>query len=81
MIGRERGAERAAGVARRRLHPNPFELAVADDLSVGDAVERDAAGQAQMLGAGLGGDGARQPQHDLVGHRLDRGGEIHLALR
>ena len=24
---------------------------------------------------------ARQPQHDLLGHRLDRGGEIHVPLR
>ena len=51
VIGGERGAERAAGVAGRRLDPDALELAVAQDLAVGDAVERDAAGQAQVLDA------------------------------
>ena len=49
MVGGQRRAERAAGIARGRLDPDPLELAVAQDLAVGDAVQRDAAGQAQVL--------------------------------
>ena len=51
VIGRERRAERAAGVAGRRLDPDVLERAVAQHLAVGDAVERHAAGQAQILHA------------------------------
>src|SRR5262249_46636655 len=46
VVDRERGAERAAGIARRRLHPDIAKSAVAQDLAVGDAIERDAAGEA-----------------------------------
>ena len=31
--------------------------------------------------AGLAREAARQPQHDLFGHLLHRGGQIHVALR
>jgi hypothetical protein len=58
--GRQRRAERAAGIARRRLHPEPVEAAVAQHLAVGDAVERDAAGEAEVARAVLGGEAARQ---------------------
>ena len=54
VIGGERRAERAAGIAGRRLNPDVVELAVAQHLAVGHAVERDAAGEAQILRAGLG---------------------------
>ena len=80
VVGGERRAERAAGVAGRRLDPDPLEPAVAQHLAVRHAVERDAAGEAEIFGAGLGRDRAREPQHDFLGHRLDRGGEIHVAL-
>ncbi len=53
VVGGERRAERAAGVARRRLDPDALEGAVAQQLAVGDAVERDAAGEAEVLLAGL----------------------------
>ena len=49
MIGRQRRAQRAAGIAGRRLDPDVVENAVAQHLAVGDAVERDAAGEAQIL--------------------------------
>ena len=51
VIGGERSTEGAAGVARGRLHPNALEGAVAQDLAVADAVQRHAAGQAQVLDA------------------------------
>ena len=53
VIGGERRADRAAGIARRRLHPDAVEDALAQQLAVGDAVQRHAAGQADVLGAGL----------------------------
>ena len=56
-------------------------FAVAQHLAVGDAIERHAAGKTEILHAGLGGEAARQPQHDLLQHRLDRGGEVHVLLR
>ena len=43
----------AAGVTRRRLDPDLIEDALAQDPPVADAVERDAAGEAQIAQAGL----------------------------
>ena len=43
-----RDAERAAGVAGGRLDPESLERAFAQQPAVADAVERDAAGQAQV---------------------------------
>ena len=77
----ERRAERAAGVAGRGLHPDMLEGAVAQHLAVGDAIERDAAGEAEILHAGLARERAREPQHDFLGRHLDGGGEVHVALR
>ena len=54
VIGGERRADRAAGIAGRRLDPDALEVAVAQHLAVGDAVERDAAGEAQISCSGLG---------------------------
>ena len=48
-----RHAERAAGIARRRLDPEPLERPFAQQPPVADAVERDAAGQAEVLEPGL----------------------------
>ena len=69
---RERDAERAAGVARRRLDPESLERPLAQQPAVADAVERDAAGEAEVLHAGLAVHVARHAQHDLLGHHLDR---------
>ena len=78
---RERRADRAAGIARRRLHPDVLEGAVAQDLAVGHAVERDAAGETEIVEAVLARERARQPQHDLLGHLLDRGRDVHVERR
>ena len=80
MIGRKRRADRPARVARRRLNPDAFERAVAQQLAVADAVERDAAGKAQVAGAGLAGERAGKPQHHLFRHLLERGCDVHVAL-
>src|SRR5262249_49333927 len=49
MPGRKRCPDRAASVTGRRLHPDIRERAVAQDLAVGDAIERHAARQAQIV--------------------------------
>ena len=49
----ERRAERAAGIAGRRLDPDVVERALAQQLAVGHAVQRDAAGQAEIARAGF----------------------------
>ncbi len=80
MVGGERGAERTAGVAGGRLDPDLLELAVTQDLAIRNAVQRDTAGQAEILGAGLLGERRRQAQHDLLGDLLHRRRQVHLAL-
>src|SRR5215475_16222559 len=76
--GRKRGPDRAAGIACRRLHPDVREGAVTQDLAVGDAIERHTARQAEIVEAMLALERARQPQHHLLGHFLDRGCDIHM---
>ena len=76
-----RHAESAAGVAGRGLDPDLLERAFAKQSSVADAIERDAARQAQPVEARLTMRGARHAEHDLLAHLLDRPGEIHLSLR
>ena len=73
-------AQRAAGVARRRLHPYVFESAIAQHLAVGHAVERDAAGEAQIFQAGFLAQRAGHSQHGFFGDGLHRCGEVHFAL-
>ena len=51
MPDEQRRAQRAAGVARGRLNPDVLERPLAQDAAVADAVERHAAGQAQVLHA------------------------------
>ena len=61
-----RASERTTGVARRGLHPDPLEGALAQDASVPDAVQRDAAGHAEVLQpARLAMREARHAQHGL----------------
>ena len=77
----ERHAQRAAGVAGRRLHPHLLERPLAQDAAVADAVERDAAGQAQVAHPGLAVRERGHLQHHLFGDVLNRARQVHLALR
>jgi len=45
----QRGAQRAAGIARRRLDPDVLEGRFPQDSTVRDAVERHAAGQVRFF--------------------------------
>ena len=49
MIDGQRRAHRPAGIAGSGLNPDSPESAVAQNFSVGDAVQRDAAGQAEVF--------------------------------
>ena len=80
MIGGECRAQRAAGIAGRRLDPDALELSLAQDLAIGDAVERDASGETEVRHAGFGSERAGETQDNLLGDRLDRSGDVHLAL-
>ena len=48
VVRGEGGADRPARVTRGRLNPHPLESAVTKNLAVGDAVERHAAGEAEV---------------------------------
>ena len=80
MPDEERHPQRAARVARRRLNPDVVERSLPQDPSIGDAVQRDAARQAEVPHAGLRVHMACRPEHRLLGHRLDRRRDVHLAL-
>ena len=77
----QRDAHGAAGITCRGLNPDLIEHLLAHDPPVAHAVERDAAGQAQVAHAGLLPREARCLEHHLFGDLLDRSREIHLALR
>ena len=52
MPDEQRRAQRAAGVAGGGLDPDVLERALAQDAAVADAVQRDAAGQAEFFEPG-----------------------------
>ena len=76
-----RRAERAARVARRRRNPDVLENLLAQQDAVGDAIERDAAREAEIFRAGDFLRVPRHPQHDLLGDFLDGRRQVHFALR
>ena len=80
VVGGERRAKRAAGIAGCRLDPDVAKAALAQHLAVGDAIERHAAGKTEILHAGLGGEAAREPQDGVFQHRLDRRRDVHVLL-
>jgi hypothetical protein len=81
VMRRQRGPQRTAGIASRGLDPDALERPFAKQFSVRHAIERDAAGKAQVGAARAARRGAREPRHDVLGHRLHRRGEVHVALR
>ncbi len=82
VVGGERRAERAAGVAGGRLDPD----AARRRRRAAPCRWRRSSAPRRRPGRGSsrrspGASGARHAQHDLLGDRLDRRGEVHLALR
>ena len=81
MPDEQRHAERAARVSRRRLDPHVVEGPLAQHPSVPDAVQRHAAGEAEVAHPRLRVHVARRPQHRLLGDRLNGRRDVHLPLR
>ena len=75
----ERGAKRAAGIARRRRHEHAIESGLREDSRVGDAVQRNAAAETQVAQAGLALQRARHVDQRVLEHTLDAGGAISKA--
>ncbi len=63
-------------VARRRLDPHILESGLAHDLAVGDAVQRDAAGDTQVLGSGGLAQPPRPREQHLLGVVLHAPGHV-----
>ena len=80
MPGGQRRAQSAPGIARRRLNPQPLEPGFPQDAPVGHAVQRHAAGQAQIVCALLSMQAAGDAQHDVLEHFLHGSGQIHFPL-
>ena len=80
VIGAQRRTQRAAGVASGWLNPHALELAVAQDLAVGHAVQCHAAGETKVLCAGFRCQRARKAQHHFLGDALHRGCDVHVEL-
>src|ERR1041385_92956 len=53
MPNERSSAQRASGIARSRLNPDVIEWSFAQQPSIGNAVERDTAGQHEVLHFGL----------------------------
>ena len=80
MIGRQCRPQRAAGIAGRGLNPNLVEIALAQQLSIGHAVERHAACKTEVAHARLSCQMAGHAGHDDFRDILDRSRQIHVAL-
>ena len=72
--------QRSASVAGRGLDPDVVERAFAQQPAVADAVQRDAASEAEIWHARFAVSETRHLQHDLLGDVLNRSRQIHFAL-
>src|SRR5437763_9433411 len=80
MPHEESRAERTAGIAGCRLNPKIGERSFAQQLSVGNTVESDTAGEHEILFTGEAMCFPRHVQNNFLGHHLDAGGKIHVTL-
>ena len=80
VIGRQCRTDRTAGISRRGLDPDILKNVMREDFAVCHAVERHAAGQAQIVQASLLARGPRQSKHDLLGKGLYGSRDIHVEL-
>ena len=76
----ERRPEGAAAVARRGMDVDLLERRFTENAAVGDAVQRNAAGEAEPPEARLAMGGARHRQQNFLGHQLDAGGDVRIML-
>ena len=80
MIHGERSADGKSGITRGRLDVNALERRVIEYFSVGDAIEGDAAGEAQRFFAGFFGESGPVRGEDFFERGLHAGREIVVAL-
>ena len=73
---KKRGAEGGAIVAGGGLDVDVVEQAGAEEVTVGGAIEGDAASEGEMLVSGGSGEGAADMEEDGVEAFLKRGGEV-----
>ena len=74
------GADGDSGVTRGRLHVDALELGLRANATVRDRVQGDAAGEAEILGAGAPVRCAHEVQVRLLEHPLERGGDVAVSL-
>ena len=77
----KRHADRSARIARSGLNPNSLEGAFAQDSAVRYAVERDTAGQTEILLLRVLMQTPAHAEHDLLGYNLHRSRQVHMPLR
>src|SRR3954463_15889115 len=80
MPHEHRRAKRAAGVSSCGLNPDVLEGTLAEELAVGHAIQRHAAGEHEIAFASLLVNMASHAEHALFGDALDAGGEVHVPL-
>ncbi len=76
----QRRADGAARVAGRGLDPEVLERPLAQQDTIGDAVERDATRETRVAFSGGFRGRARHREHDVFGDDLDRRRKVELAL-
>lgn len=80
-VRQRRGAQARAGVPGGRLHEHAHEPTLAQEPADRHAVERHAAGQAQVAAVDLLSEVAHLGQQHLLQHRLDAAGQVHGERR
>ena len=80
VIADQCGAQSATSVTRCGLNVDLLEATVAQDFAVRHAVKGNPASQAQVPDPGLLAQGSSEPQHDLIGHGLDRSRQVHVVI-
>ena len=81
LVPDEQGSpQSAAGIAGGGLNPDVLERPFTQQPAVGDAVERHATRHHEVLHPGLAVQLAPYAQHDLLGHFLDAGRQVHVPL-
>ena len=80
MVHEKRGTEGTAGVAGGGRDEERVEDFGAGEFSVGDAVESDAAGEAQVARSGEALHFPGHAEDGFLRDKLDGRGEVHLAL-
>jgi len=80
MVSHERCAD-APPASPARVESRYFEAMVAPDLAVCHAIKRHSSCETKIPASGFGRERTRKPEYHFFGNRLDRGRQVHVALR